>query len=175
MPSHHPIFNGPLLKVPARMDIPLVIYRIGIESDNRVGLDCRIANFLNINYTTGFVPDEWQSGVGSCIDARKDKRPLSEEHLEAVWMYIDRLMDIFCEDGPEAAQEEMTRECFEEWFEDYKATEAENGKANWRNVASIYDVGKDQEKKPVATARAAPPRATIAPKRAAAPTRATPA
>ena len=88
---------------------------------------------------------------------------------------MDQLLDIFGEDGPEVAHEEMTRECFKEWFEDYKDTEAENRRANWRDVGSIYDVGTPQKKKLAATARAALPTVTPAPTRATTkPTRSTP-
>ncbi|KAI1515964.1 hypothetical protein Ptr86124_004501 [Pyrenophora tritici-repentis] len=67
---------------------------------------------------------------GSCIVARQDKKPLCSEHLEGVHMYIESLLDTYGEDGPEAAHEEISKEEFEEWFESYKETEAENGSAN---------------------------------------------
>ena len=140
VPANHTMFDSPLLEVPAIMGIPLVIHRVGTQSNNRADLDCRIATFLNVKYEDGFAPREWQSHVGTCIVARKDKKPLSAEHLEAVWMYIDRLMDIFGEEGPEKAQKEISRDSFEEWFEDYKNNEVENGRENWKNVGSIMGI-----------------------------------
>ncbi|KAF1847749.1 uncharacterized protein K460DRAFT_363787 [Cucurbitaria berberidis CBS 394.84] len=137
---NHIVFDGPLLQVPAIMGIPLVIHRVGTKSNNRADLDCRIATFLNVKYEDGFAPPQWQSHVGTCIVARKDKKPLSAEHVEAVWMYIDKLMDTFGEEGPQAAQKEISREHYEEWFERYRDSEAENGRDEWRNVGSIYNV-----------------------------------
>jgi hypothetical protein len=89
-----------------------------------------LGTFLNIKYANGIALREWQSGVSSCIVARKDKRPLSEEHLEAIWMYIDQLLNTFGEDGPEAAHKEITRDSFKDLFKDYKDNEAENGRKN---------------------------------------------
>jgi hypothetical protein len=59
------------------------------------------------------------------------------------------------EDGAESAHEEMTRGSFEDWYEDYKDTEAENGRENWRDVGSIYEVETTAKKKPMATSGAA--------------------
>jgi hypothetical protein len=119
------------------MGIPLVIQRLGTHSNNRPDLDCRVATFLNITYQDGFAPPEWQSHVGSCLVARKDKKPLSAEHVE---MYIHRPMNIFGDEGPAATQEEMNREDFESWFEDYKGNNVENGRDEWKDVGSLYDL-----------------------------------
>lgn len=140
IPTNDAVFDGPLLEAPAIMGIPLVIRRLGTQSNNRTYLDCRIATLLNVKYSDGLAPLEWQSHVGSCIIARKDKKPLSSEHLEAVWMYMDRLMDTYGEEGPKAAQKETTRESFEEWFEDYKDNEVENGRPSWEHVGSLYEI-----------------------------------
>jgi hypothetical protein len=75
IPSNHPVFDGPLLEVPAKTHIPLVIHRIGTKSKHRADLECPIATCLNIKYTNGVAPQKWQSGVGSCIVARKTKGP----------------------------------------------------------------------------------------------------
>jgi hypothetical protein len=138
--SNHPIFDNELLEVPALMGIPLVIHRVGTQSANRADLDNRIATFFNIPYDTGFAPPEWQSHVGTCLIARKDKKPLSSEHMEAVYMYIDRLLDIFGDDGPKKAQSQINKDDFEEWFEHYKESATENGRNEWHDVGSIYDV-----------------------------------
>jgi hypothetical protein len=138
--SNHPIFDNELLEVPALMGIPLVIHRVGTQSANRADLDNRIATFLDIAYDTGFSPPEWQSRVRSCLIARKDKKPLSSAHMEAVWMYIDRVLDIFGDSGPKRAQARINKDDVEEWFENYKESAAENGHDKWRDVGSIYDV-----------------------------------
>jgi hypothetical protein len=140
IPTDHTIFAGPLLEVPAIMGIPLVIQRLGTHSNNRADLDCRVATFLDVTFQDGFAPPEWQSHVGSCMVARKDKKPLSAENFDAVWMYIGRLMDIFGDEGPAAEQKEINREDFENWFESYKENNVENGRDEWKGVGSLYDL-----------------------------------
>ncbi|KAF7441518.1 ectomycorrhiza-upregulated zf-MYND domain-containing protein [Pyrenophora tritici-repentis] len=98
--SDHPIFDTKLLEVPAMLEIPLVICPLGTKSNNPADLDCPLAASLCISYAEG------------------------------VHMYIESLLDTYGEDGPEAAHEEISKEEFEEWFESYKETEAENGSAN---------------------------------------------
>jgi hypothetical protein len=139
IPIDHTIFDNPLLEVPAIMGIPLVIHRLGTKSNNRADLDCLVATFLNVTYRDGFAPPEWQSHVGSCLVARKDKKPLSVEQLEAVWLYIDRLMDMFG-DGPKSAQKNMNRDDFESWFEEYKEESVGYGQDQWKDVGSLYDI-----------------------------------
>lgn len=138
VPSDHALFDRPILEVPGIMGIPLVIYRVGTPSSNRTDLDCQIATFLNVTYDDGLAPAEWQSRVGTCLVARKDKKPLTSMHLEAVWMYIDRLMDLYGE-GPKRAQKEIARERFEKWLENYKRNEAMNGRPEWKDFGSLYD------------------------------------
>jgi hypothetical protein len=134
------MFDTALLEVPAILGVPMVIYRVSTQSTDRADLDCRIATYLNIKYVDGMAPPEWQSHIGSCLVARKDKKPLSSLHLEAVWMYIDSLLDYFGEEGPKQAQKMITKEGFEEWLESYKENQVENGRPEWENVGSLYDV-----------------------------------
>jgi hypothetical protein len=56
----------------------------------------------------GLAPVEWQSHVGTCLVARKDKKPLTSMHFEAVWISIDRLMDMHCEESKRAQKEIIT-------------------------------------------------------------------
>jgi hypothetical protein len=56
IPSSHVSFDGPLLEIPAKMHILLVIHRIGTKANSRAGLDCRIATCLNIEYANGVAP-----------------------------------------------------------------------------------------------------------------------
>lgn len=138
VPSDHSIFEKPLLEVPALLGIPLVIHRVGTQSNNRVDLDCPIATWLNIKSADGFAPMEWQSHVGTCLVARKDKKSPSQEHMDAVHMYISSLLDMFG-DGPKYAQKGITRTAFEKWFEGYKREQVGNGHTNWEKVGSIFD------------------------------------
>lgn len=140
IPADHSIFDKAILEVPAILGIPLVIHRVGTQSNNRADLDCQIATYLNVTYEYGLAPPQWQSHVGTCLVARKDKKPLTSQHLEAVWMYIVRLMDFYGEQSPREAQKRITRQRFEKWFENYKKIEAENGRSEWKDVGSLYDL-----------------------------------
>jgi hypothetical protein len=140
IPADHSIFEKTILEVPAILGIPLVIRRVGTQSNDCADLDCQIATFLNVKYEDGLAPSQWQSHVGTCLVARKDKKPLTSQHLEAVWMYIDRLMDCYGEEGPRQAQKEMTKKRLETWFENYKENEAENERTEWKDVGSLYDI-----------------------------------
>jgi hypothetical protein len=73
--------------------------RTGTTSPTQADLDCQIATFLAINPTTCFAPPEWQSHVGTVIVARKDKKPLSMQHLEGFWMHTDAILDEFGNGG----------------------------------------------------------------------------
>lgn len=136
IPSTHAMFDTSLLEVPALIGIPMVIHRIGTQSNHRPDLDCQIATCLNIEYSNSLAPPQWQSHVGSCLVARKDKKPLSSQHLEAVWMYIDRVLDYYGDVGVKQAQALITRKEFERWFDNRKRNEARNRKSEWADVGS---------------------------------------
>jgi hypothetical protein len=139
IPSDHAIFAGPLLEVPALMGIPLVMYRLGTQSARQPDLDNQMAPWLNIKFADGFAPQEWQSHVGSCLLARMDKKPLSEEHAGALHEYMSRILDLFG-NGVQAGQSAITRERFEKWFVGYKKERLMNGYKEWENVGSLYQV-----------------------------------
>jgi hypothetical protein len=104
------------------------------------GLDNQKATFLNINATTGFTPDAWQNGrIGTCIVARKDKKPLLLQHFEAVSMHIDLILDQFGDGGYQTASQWYSRPEFEEWYENYNREQLENGIWN-EGVGSPYDL-----------------------------------
>jgi hypothetical protein len=138
IPSDHIIFRSQMLEVPAMLGIPLVMARVGTKSDYQPDLDCQIAIYLNIKYSDGLAPPHWQSHVGSCTVARRDKKPLSSQHLEAVWMYMDRLLDCYGEVSPKKAQKLVNRADFEKWFAMYKKNQVTNGRKEWENVGSLY-------------------------------------
>jgi hypothetical protein len=129
-----------MLEVPAMLGIPLVMARVGTKSDYQPDLDCRIATYFNIKYEDGLAPPHWQSHVGSCLVARKDKKPLSSQHLEAVWMYMDRLLNCYGETSPKKAQKLVNRADFEKWFATYKRNGVINGRKEWESVGSLYDI-----------------------------------
>ncbi|KAH7146636.1 hypothetical protein B0J13DRAFT_417075, partial [Dactylonectria estremocensis] len=74
--ADHPIFSQPVPPIPGLIDVPLVLYRVGTQSAHRADLDRR-------------------SYVGTVVVARKDMKPLLSRHIEGVWMYRDRILDLF--------------------------------------------------------------------------------
>jgi len=54
IPSDHSIFARQLLEVPCILGIPMVIHRVGTQSNNQPELDCQIATYLNIKYSERF-------------------------------------------------------------------------------------------------------------------------
>lgn len=117
-----------------------MIHRLGTQSSDRGQLDCQIATYLHIDPQTGFAPPEWQSHIGTCIVARKDKKPLSVEHMEGVWMFIDHLIGYYEDSDPRAASKHITRKEYEEWVEGYKEECIGYGtRDEWKTVGSIYD------------------------------------
>jgi hypothetical protein len=140
IPSNHPIFDSSPLHVPCLIDIPLVIHRVGTQSANQADLDCQIATYLNIDPETGFASPEWLSHVGTCVVARKDRKPLSVEHLELVWMYMDKILDYFGEEDVTGVRKFYTRKSFEKFEKGYKRDMMQNQDHKWKDVGSIYDV-----------------------------------
>ncbi|OJJ98998.1 hypothetical protein ASPACDRAFT_1857461 [Aspergillus aculeatus ATCC 16872] len=55
--------------------------------------------------------------VRQCV-ARKDRKDLSPEHYEAIWMYIDRILDEFGNGAP--PPEQLYKKKFERWFVGYR-------------------------------------------------------
>ncbi|KAK3660316.1 hypothetical protein LTR56_000692 [Elasticomyces elasticus] len=133
------MFGSPALEVPGLLGIPMVIHRVGtISTGDRADLDCQIATYLNIKSSDGLMaPPQWQSHVGSCLVARKDQKPLSLPHVEAVWMFISMVLDHISEDQKEA-QTLITRQGFERWLDDYKSGQVMNGRTEWADVGSLY-------------------------------------
>ena len=139
IPSDHPVFNNTVPPVPALLDFPIAIHRLGTPSNGAYDcLDNQAITYLNIEPESGFAPPQWQSGIGSVIVARKDKRDLSPEHYEAIWMYCDYILEYF---GDGSAPKHLyNRQAFERWFAGYKRDSAYNGRSEWSSVAPLYEV-----------------------------------
>ncbi|KLU83177.1 hypothetical protein MAPG_02242 [Magnaporthiopsis poae ATCC 64411] len=136
----HPVFSVPVLPVSALIEFPLVLRRIGTKflgTEETQARENQIATYLNINATT----------VGNVIVARVDRKPLFLQHLEAVWMYCDRILYRFG-DGDGAPTALYNRKAFTEWWNEYcakqkksrKGTGGEQDPDDWRAVKSPYEV-----------------------------------
>lgn len=142
--SADPIFDqqpGSEAPLPAALGIPLIFRRLPSAQFGTArpdGLDNQIATYLNIELASGFAPAAWQSGVGTVLVARRDRKPLLEQHLEGLWMYCDRVLDIFG-DGGGAPRHLYNRPAFEKWWARY-AEEARGYRGDWKNVPTPYQV-----------------------------------
>ena len=147
IPADHPVFSQTVPPVPALIEVPLVLYRVGTASAYRADLDNQIATYLNIDADSGFAPPAWQSHVGTVIAARKDKKPLLTHHLEGLWMYCDRILDYFGE-GEGAPRRMYNRQAFQVWWNNYceEQKRYRSGKGgdqdidDWRAVRSPYEM-----------------------------------
>ncbi|KAH6847643.1 hypothetical protein B0I37DRAFT_148660 [Chaetomium sp. MPI-CAGE-AT-0009] len=147
IPADHPVFSQAVLPIPGLIGVPLAMHRVGTRSANRADLDNQIATYLNIDPDSGFAPQAWQSHVGTVVVARKDKKPLLPHHLEGVWMYCDRILDLFGE-GEGAPTRLYNRQAFEKWWGNYceeqkgfrPGTGGEKDPDDWRAVRSPYEI-----------------------------------
>jgi hypothetical protein len=65
---------------------------------------------------------------------RKDYQPLTEEAIETIWMYHDRLLDLFGEGNPSLPQRVMNRAGFDRFCEEYKEEKLMNGYNQFQNM-----------------------------------------
>lgn len=71
------------------------------------------------------------------IVARKDKKDLSPEHYEAIWMYCDYILEYF--GNGSAPQHLYNRQAFERWFVVYQKENAGFGRSEWKSVPPLYE------------------------------------
>jgi hypothetical protein len=140
IPADHRIFSQPVPNIPALIEVPLVLDRVGTQSADRADLDNQIATYLNIDANSGFAPPAWQSHVGTVVVARKDGKALLPQHLEGVWMYCDRILCLFGE-GEGAPTRLYNRQAFEKWWKGYCKEQKEIDNPGFRGaVRSPYEV-----------------------------------
>lgn len=139
-----PVFKEPVLPVWARLGIPLVMRRVGTTSDDRADLDCQIATYLAINDDNGFADMKWQSYVGTVIVARKDKMPLTPQHLEGLWMYAIEILEAFSnsDNGKINEARWYSPENYKRWWRRYTKEREENS-AEFRHVNGIPEPDED--------------------------------
>ncbi|KAJ7792957.1 hypothetical protein B0H14DRAFT_156741 [Mycena olivaceomarginata] len=96
-------------------------------------LDNQRATFLMIDPRSGFAPPEWQQCVGSVTVMRKDGKPLTRQSIETIWMYHDRLLDLFGDD-PAIAHRMMTSDGFKKYCAQYKRERLMNRHTDFANM-----------------------------------------
>ncbi|KAG0645438.1 Vegetative incompatibility HET-E-1 [Hyphodiscus hymeniophilus] len=118
--ADHPVFSRPLLPIPALVEVPMVMHRLGTQSNDCSDLDNQVATWLNIAPKSGLAPAFWQDNVGTVIVARKDRKPLLPQHLEGMFGYCGRILDLFG-NGDGAPTRTYNRAAFEKWWQGYAA------------------------------------------------------
>lgn len=71
-----------------------------------------------IDTVTGFASPKWQR-AGTTLFVRKDKKPLTQNHLEALWMFNDDILGAFG-DGVHHGHAKMTRVNWNRFWNSYK-------------------------------------------------------
>ena len=115
-------------------------------SPDPAALDNQIATYLNIDAESGFAEMRWQLHVGTVIVARQDRKPLLVHHLGGVWMFCDRILDLFG-NGEGPPRQLYNRAAFEKWWKGYCEEQKEYRKGNagerdmddWRVVRSPFE------------------------------------
>lgn len=103
VPREDPIFKTMPVPISQKIGFPLLVQRPEKKSVRGPPGDNQHATWLMIDPTTGFAPDEWQSGVGNVIVARADEKALDTATLGAITDYVSDILDAFG-DGAEVAQ-----------------------------------------------------------------------
>ncbi|KAJ6495263.1 hypothetical protein C8R45DRAFT_165522 [Mycena sanguinolenta] len=134
----HPIHtHGIVCPVSAQVGLPIVMYRHlkedPLDMDRDAGLDNQKATYLMIDPISGFAPPEWQMCVGSVTVMRKDGKLLTHESIETIWMYHDRILDLFGDNGS-APRRMMTSQGFKEYCAGYKDDMLLNGRTEFANM-----------------------------------------
>lgn len=148
IPADHPVFWGPIPPLAERLNIPIAIHRLGTKSTNRADLDNQTVTFLNLELESGLAPMAFQTGIGSVIVARKDRRPFLPQHLEGLFEYACRILDRFGDgDGPPLRL--YNWQAFDRWWKTYVASRKEGQSKSehvpdpdddWTAVKSPYEV-----------------------------------
>lgn len=140
----HPIFEQPPgseAPLPAALGIPLIFHRLpSSHFDTQISsLNNQMMTYINIELESGLAPLAWDSQVGTVLVARSDKKPLLEQHIEAVWMYCDRILDLFGY-GDGAPRHLYNRPAFEKWWAGYVEEMRDLERDDWVNVPTPYQV-----------------------------------
>ncbi|GFR39994.1 hypothetical protein Agub_g528 [Astrephomene gubernaculifera] len=136
-PDHRVFTQGALSPIAMLVGLPLRIWRLDPRPSLSIPripeMDNQRVTYLMIDPFSGFAPPEWQQGIGSVILARQDRKPLPPGHVEAFWMFIDRLLGLFSEGDPVEPAEEMTPARWREFYEQYREgmLEAPARKQEW--------------------------------------------
>ncbi|KAL7411043.1 hypothetical protein BDY24DRAFT_397515 [Mrakia frigida] len=145
--DNHPIFSegesSPLSKL---VGMEILVWREEKRDYREIGHspphDNQSTTYMMINPSDGFAPPRWQSGVGSVIVARVDKKPLARNHIEALWMLADGVLDQFG-NGPLSnynKQRYYTPGGWKQFFESYARDQQNYGNVSFGGTIKPWEV-----------------------------------
>ncbi|KAL7269486.1 hypothetical protein RUND412_007849 [Rhizina undulata] len=156
VPEFHSIFDCDPTPISPLLELPIFTYKLHIEhwkfkdpiwADNN-SFGNLPGTFLNIAPDNGIADVfKWQDGIGNILVVRKDRKPLTIEHLEVLYKFHRfHLINLFDSDGSEQEiKEAMTKEGFLRYFDEYRKTMTGENKTaeereRWKNVFSPYEI-----------------------------------
>ncbi|KAG4066531.1 hypothetical protein HA402_007167 [Bradysia odoriphaga] len=119
----HPIFTrGELAPVPTKIGLELLALQVPpfTKTLNPMSgeLDNQPVTYIMIDTVSGFASPKWQQ-AGTTLFARKDKKPLTVNHIEALWMFNDDILGAFG-DGAHRGHAKMNRDAWNRFWINYK-------------------------------------------------------
>ncbi|TFY71191.1 hypothetical protein EVG20_g1802 [Dentipellis fragilis] len=135
-PSHEIHQQGIISPISALTGVPIAVWRHLEQSPSRIqpspALDNQITTYLMIDPDSGFAPPPWQGNIGTVTVMRQDRKPLTPEAIETIWMFCDSLLDDFS--GGLQPQQRMNPAGFEEFSQNYKESMIMNGRSDFESL-----------------------------------------
>ncbi|KZV76650.1 hypothetical protein PENSPDRAFT_747529 [Peniophora sp. CONT] len=103
-PDHSVWTKGTVASISQLIGFPILIHRDeqehGLDVANIESRDVQSITYLMIRPEIGLADMRWQKNIGTCTVVRADQKPLTQVALEMIWMYCDRILDVFNVAGP---------------------------------------------------------------------------
>ena len=134
MSSYELETGGEISPVSQKIGFPIQVFleRPDRHAEANPDYDNQALTYMMIDPVSGFAPPRYQSSVGNATLLRVDGKPLLKLHVEALWMFCSRVLDVFGDD-PRKAQQMITKERFRTFFQTYMDEQG------WANIPSPYD------------------------------------
>ncbi|VDB92628.1 unnamed protein product [Peniophora sp. CBMAI 1063] len=121
----HPVWTkGTVSPISQLIDFPILIHRDepehGLNVANIESRDIQSITYLMIKPEIGFADMRWQKNVGTCTVVRADQKHLTHVALEMIWMYCDKILNVFGEAGPPAPYKMYNSQAFHAFCQQYK-------------------------------------------------------
>jgi hypothetical protein len=85
----------------------------------------QLATYFMADPLTGLAPPEWQQGVGSVLLVRRDRKHIFEHDVDALWDYLNVLMERFADSGGREVPPPIHHAVFQQWLRQYNEDQNE--------------------------------------------------